>query len=148
MLNAVAVYQFAENTADVVGRLLLVFGFYKHKFAVFHVVLEIQTGVVLIDAFGVSRNHASFLLPEDFIEYGDWDNPAVNHLPEHIAGADTLQLIDVAYQDNFCPWLNTAKKLAGKPHINHRSLVNDDETCVQWFFARSLAVIHIFSNKP
>ena len=55
----------------------------------------------------------------DFIEYGDWDNPAVYHLPKHIAGADTLQLIDVAYQNNFCPWLNTAKKLAGKPHIYH-----------------------------
>ena len=119
MLNTMTVYQFAEEVTDIVGRFLLVFYLDKHKFAIFHVVLEIKSSVILIDTFGISGNHAPFLLPENFIEYGDRNNSTVNHLPKHIACADALQLIDVAYQDNFCSRFDTAKKLAGKPHIYH-----------------------------
>ena len=106
MLNAEFIDLFAECPADDVRRFLLRLAFDEYK-----IIAVIQIGAVPIDALGIIGDQAVLFLAKDFIQNSYRNLAAANQFPEHIAGADTLQLIHISHKDNLCAKSDTSKEL-------------------------------------
>ena len=94
----------------------------------------IEIGAIFVYGFRVVCDKAVLLLTEDLVKNGHGNSAAVNKLAEYVSRAYALKLINVTYQDNLCSRSYTGEKVIGKPHIDHRTLVHDNEIRIKRFF--------------
>ena len=80
------------------------------------------------------RDKAVLLLTEYLVENGYGYLSAAYKLTENVARAYALKLIHVAYQDNLRSRSYAGEKVVGKPHIDHRAFVHDNQIRVKRFF--------------
>ena len=90
-----------------------------------------QLGTALINQPGIIGNAAVLILPEDFVQHGDRNQPAMYHLIQYVAGSYAGKLVHIAYQYNFRIPFQPLKKLAHQPHIYKRNLIHNNKVSVQ-----------------
>ena len=86
-------------------------------------------------------------LPENLVQYSNWNNTAVNQLMKYIPSPDTLQLVSIANQQYLCTWCQASKQLMCQPHIHHGCLIHNQQSGLQRLFFLRSAVISVELQK-
>jgi hypothetical protein len=79
------------------------------------------------DAVGDRDDAAASALAEDRIESRDRGGTGINEVAEHVARADGVELVDVAYEQEVSCAGDGAQQRGREFRVQHRGFVNDDE---------------------
>ena len=85
----------------------------------------------LIDAGGLVGDVVVARLSKDVLQAHTWNARTLQQIVEHVAGANTRQLVGVANKDDAGGFGNGVQKRGGKPGVNHTEFVDDEQVAVE-----------------
>ena len=85
----------------------------------------------MVDAVGVDDDAGPPGLAEDLGQAHPRDGTGGEQVPQHLAGADRGELVDVADQQQMRPGRDGLDQLVGQDHVQHRGLIDHDQIGVQ-----------------